>query len=112
MHEQIAMTNKVHTRFSAEFRTRAVQTVLDQEGQHPSRWAAVVSIAPRIGCAKQTLDNWVRKAEARPRPLAVHNDRALNRQLKLLEKENRKLRKVNNILRKASAYFALAELER
>lgn len=104
--------NKTRTRFSAEFRRRAVRTVLDQEGQHPSRWAAVVSIAPQLGCAKQTLDKWVRKAESQPQSSARCRDRDLGRQLRLLERENRKLRKVNDILRKASAYFALAELVR
>ena len=103
---------KPHNRFSPEFRARAVRTVLDQEGRHPSRWAAVVSIAPQLGCAKQTLDNWVRKAELRANLPVARTVRELSRQLNELERENRKLRKVNDILRKASAYFALAELER
>lgn len=106
------MGRKFHNRFSAEFRDRAVRTVLEEEGRHPSRWAAVVSIAPRLGCAKQTLDKWVRQSATQLQPSPASADQDLSRQLKVLERENRKLRRINEILRKASAYFALAQLER
>ena len=85
--------------------------VLDHTREHPSRWAAVVSISEKIGCSAQTLNEWVKKAEIDggkragvPIEVAV--------KLKALERENRELRQANEILRKASAYFALAELDR
>lgn len=106
------MDSQLHRRFTEEFRELAVRTVLDEEARHPSRWAAVVSIAPRLGCAKQTLDKWVRKAQSQSRASTISGTQDLVHQLRVLERENRKLRKVNDILRKASAYFALAELER
>ena len=100
-------TNK----FSPEVRARAVRMVLDHEGDHASRWAAMSSIAAKIGCSPHTLREWVGKAEVDSGkragvPLEV-SDR-----LKALERENRELRQANEILRKASAYFALAELDR
>lgn len=104
------MTNRVRTRFTAEFRERAVQLVLAEEGLHSSRWAAVEALAPRIGCAKQTLDRWVRKANLPPATSKRGLDRDLRRRINLLEKENKNLKKANEILRKASAYMALAGL--
>jgi transposase-like protein len=85
--------------------------VLDHESEHPSRWSAVTSIAAKIGCTPQTLHDWVKKAEVDSGQRAgVPTDMA--DKLKALERENRELRQANEILRKASAYFATAELDR
>jgi transposase-like protein len=85
--------------------------VLDHAGEHPSRWAAVTSIAAKIGCTPQTLHDWVKKAEVDSgRRAGVPTEMA--EKLKALERENRELRQANEILRKASAYFATAELDR
>jgi transposase len=105
------MTSKTTNKFSPEVRTRAVRLVLDQEGEHASRWAAVSSIAAKIGCTAQTLHEWVKKAERDSGERAgVPTDMAAK--LKALERENRELRQANEILRKGSAYFAQAELDR
>jgi transposase len=105
------MTSKTTNKFSAEVRARAVRMVLDHAGEHPSRWAAVTSIAAKIGCTPQTLHDWVKKAEIdNGQRAGVPTDTA--EKLKALERENRELRQANEILRKASAYFAMAELDR
>ena len=105
------MTSKTTNKFSPEVRERAVRMVLDHEAEHPSRWAAIVSIAGKIGCTPQTLNEWTKKAtrDSGPKP-GLTSDMA--GRLKAVERENRELRQANEILRKASAYFAQAELDR
>jgi len=99
------------SRFSPEVRERAVRMVLDHAEQHESQWAAIRSIAEKIGCAAETLRNWVRQAERDhgKRPDLTTDER---QRLKQLEREVFELRRANEILRKASAYFAQAELDR
>lgn len=103
--------SKTTNKFSPEVRKRAVRMVLDGEGQHVSRWQAILSIAAKIGCAPQTLNDWVKKAEVdSDRRAGIPTEMA--EKMKALERENRELRQENEILRKASAYFAMAELDR
>lgn len=105
------MPKKTSNRFSPEVRQRSVRMVLDHGGDHASQWAAIGSIAAKIGCTAETLRKWVRQAErdAGQRPGASTEERE---RIKLLEREVRELRQANEILRKASAYFAMAELDR
>ena len=92
-------------------RERAVRLVLDNPGRHESRWKAIVSVAAKIGCSANTLNGWVKKAEIDGGKRAGVTTEMTER-LKALERENRELRQANEILRKASAYFAQAELDR
>jgi transposase-like protein len=102
---------KTSNRFSPEVRERAVRMVLEHQGDHASQWAAITSIAAKIGCTGETLRSWVRQAErdSGQRSGLTSDERA---RLRALERENRELRQANEILRKASAYFAAAELDR
>ena len=97
--------------YSPEVRERAVRMVFDHQGEHGSQWAAIQSIAAKIGCSGEALRNWVRQSERdqglRPGPTTEDHER-----IKALERKNRELRQANEILRKASAYFAQAELDR
>ena len=102
---------KTAARFSAEVRERAVRLVLEHQGEHGSRWAAMVSIAAEIGCTAETLRKWVRQAE-RDQGLRAGRTTAEQNRIKELEREVRERRQANEMLRKASAYFAQAELDR
>ena len=97
--------------YSPEVRERAVRMVMTAEHEYPSRWATIQSVAAKIGCTPQTLLSWVNKMEvdAGTKP-GVTSDQAAR--LKELERENRELKRANEILRKASAFFAQAELDR
>jgi transposase-like protein len=102
---------KTVPKYSPEFRERAVRMVFERQGEHKTPWAAIVSIASKIGCAAETLRKWVRQAERdqgrREGLSSSERDR-----LKQLEREAPELKRANEILRKAAAFFAQAELDR
>jgi transposase len=99
------------TKFPLEIRERAIRLVSEQAGQYESEWAAIKSVSGKIGCTAETLRSWIRQAECnqgkRDGLTTAERER-----LKQLEKENRELKRANEILRLASAYFAKAELDR
>jgi transposase len=102
---------KYNNRFSPEVQERAVRLVAEQLGDHESQWAAICAVASKIGCTSETLRRWVRQAErdAGTRDGLTTSERE---EFKRLQRENRELKKANEILRLASAYFAKAELDR
>ena len=98
-------------RYPREVRERAVRLVLEHQGEHPSQWSAIVSIASKIGCSPETLRKWMRQAKIDSGRRAGVTSEQYDR-IKQLERENRELRRANEILRKAAAFFAQAELDR
>ena len=102
---------KKTNKFSPEVRERAVRMVQEHRGEYPSLWAAIESIAPKIGCVPQTLNDWVKREEvdSGQREGLTTSERE---RLKQLERENKELRRANDILKTASAFFAQAELDR
>jgi transposase len=103
------MTSKMTNKFSPEVRARAARMVAEHGAEHPSRWAAISSIPSKIGCSAHTLHEWVKKAEVDSGKRAgLPSDVA--EKMKAQEREKRELRQANEILRKASAYFAQAPI--
>ena len=98
-------------KYSPEVRERAVRLVIEHQGEHESQWTAIGSIASKIGCTAETLRKWVRQAE-RDQGLRGGLTSSERERVKELERENRELRRANEILRKAAAFFAQAELDR
>lgn len=97
--------------YSPETRERAVRLVLTTEQDHSSRWAAITSVAGKIGCTPETLRAWINRTESNNAPPSISSS-AESERIKALERENRELKRANEILRLASAFFAQAELDR
>ena len=102
---------KKSNKFSPEVRERAVRMVREHRGDYPSLWAAIESIAPKIGCVAQTLHEWVKRDQV-DTGMRDGITTCQREQMKELERENKELRKANEILKLASAFFAQAELDR
>ncbi len=102
---------KKSSKFSPEVRERAVRLVQEHRGEHPSLWAAIESIAPKIGCVPPTLLDWVKQSEVDAGKRAGTTTGEQER-IRLLEREVKELRRANKILKLASAFFAQAELDR
>jgi transposase len=98
-------------RYSPEVRERAVRMVFEHQGEHESQWAAMSSISSKIGCTAETLRKWVRQAE-RDQGIRGGLSSTDRDRVKELERDNRELKRANEILRKAAAFFAQAELDR
>ena len=98
-------------KFSPEVRERAVRMVQEHRSDYPSLWAAIESIAPKIGCVPQTLNEWVKQAEVNSGQ-RVGTSTSDAQRIKELEREVKELRRANDILKTASAFFAQAELDR
>jgi transposase len=104
-------TKTTKTRFSPELRERAVRLVYEQRKEYASQWATIESVAGKVGCSPQTLDNWIKRHEIDTglQDGVTSNERD---RIKALERENKELRRANEILKLASAFFAQAELDR
>jgi transposase len=96
--------------YPPEVRERAVRLVIEQQGEYPSQWAAICSIAGKIGCTPETLRAWSKRADNSHEH--AEGNVSERERLKQLERENRELKRANEILRKAAAFFAQAELDR
>jgi transposase len=105
------MKEKTIKQYSPEIRERAVRMVREHQSEHPSEWAAIQSISAKFGCSAETLRSWMRRAET-VSGVTQTLPNAESERIKALEREVRELRQANEILRKASAYFAQAELDR
>ena len=106
--ETIAVTK---LKYTPEIRERAVQLLIESEKDYPSTWAAITAIAPKIGCTPETLRVWYQKYLDKQNPIKVQQLSDQER-IKQLERENKELQRANEILRKAAAFFAQAELDR
>lgn len=102
---------KKSTKYSPEVRERAVRMVREHQDEHESQWAAICSIAGKIGCTPETLRAWINRTESNSAPPSISSATESER-IKALERENRELKRANEILRLASAFFAQAELDR
>jgi transposase len=104
-------TKTPKARFSPELRERAIRLVYEQRGEHRSQWVTIESVAAKIGCSAQTLDSWIKRHEIDAGTRAGVGS-ADQERVKALERENKELRRANEILKLASAFFAQAELDR
>lgn len=99
---------KTSKHYSPDVKERAIRLVQEQQSEYPSQWAAIVSIASKIGCTPETLRSWIKKSEEADHEQFQHE----KLRLKQLEQENKELKRANEILRLAAAFFAQAELDR